>query len=56
LRYKYEFAPLSNIYLIYSKGGDVSLDNENNDFLNLFEDAWSNPTNEAISLKIRLKY
>ena len=56
LRYKYEFAPLSNIYLIYSKGGDVSLDNENNDFLNLFEDAWSNPTNEAISIKIRLKY
>lgn len=56
LRYKYEFAPLSNIYIIYSRGGDISIDDTDNNFSSLFQDAWSNPSNEVISIKIRLKF
>jgi hypothetical protein len=56
LRYKYEFAPLSNIYLVYSRGGNVDLEDEDEAYSGLFQDAWSNPSNEIVSIKIRLKY
>lgn len=56
LRYKYEFAPLSNVYLVYSRGGNIDLEDQDDAYSNLFQEAWSNPSNEIISIKIRLKY
>ena len=56
LRYKYEFAPLSNIYVVYSRGGNVDLEDQDEAYSNLFQDAWNDPSNEIISVKVRLKY
>ena len=56
VRYKYEIAPLSYIYLVYTKGGRVFEDNVTRDTSQIFKDPWENPDNEIFSLKIRLKF
>ena len=55
IRYKYEIAPLSNIYLVYTKGGSVLDDESEKSTSELFKDPWNNPENEILSLKFRLK-
>ena len=56
IRYKYEIAPLSNIYLVYTKGGDMYEDDDQMNMSDIFEQPWENPSNEIFSLKFRLKY
>ena len=56
IRYRYEIAPLSNIYLVYTKGGNVYEEDDDRSFSNILKDPWKNPDNEIISLKFRLKY
>jgi hypothetical protein len=56
VRYKYEIAPLSYLYLVYSKGG-TSYD-EDGDYSKseIFNQPWNNPSDEVYSIKFRLKY
>ena len=56
IRYKYEIAPLSYIYLVYTKGGRVFEDNNERNTSQVFKDPWQNPDNEILSIKFRLKY
>jgi len=56
IRYKYEIAPLSYIYLVYTKGGRVYDDENERNTSDVFKDPWENPDNEIFSLKFRLKY
>jgi len=56
VRYKYEIAPLSYIYLVYTKGGSVYDDENEKNTSSIFKDPWQNPDNEIFSLKFRLKY
>ena len=56
LRYKYELAPLSYLYLVYSKGGRNYDDDENLSRSEIFEQPWNNPSDEVYSIKFRLKY
>ena len=56
IRYKYEIAPLSNIYLVYTKGGDMYEDDDQMNMSDIFQQPWENPSNEIFSLKFRLKY
>ena len=56
VRYKYEIAPLSYIYLVYTKGGRVYDDENERNTSDVFKDPWENPDNEIFSLKFRLKY
>ena len=56
VRYKYEIAPLSYIYLVYTKGGRVYDDESERNTSDVFKDPWENPDNEIFSLKFRLKY
>ena len=56
VRYKYEIAPLSYIYLVYTKGGRVFDDENEKNTSDIFKDPWRNPSNEIFSLKFRLKY
>lgn len=56
VRYKYEIAPLSYIYLVYTKGGRVYDDENERNTSDVFKDPWKNPDNEIFSLKFRLKY
>ena len=56
VRYKYEIAPLSYIYLVYTKGGSVFEDNITRETSKIFKDPWKDPDNEIFSIKFRLKY
>ena len=56
IRYKYEIAPLSNIYIVYTRGGEVYEEDDERSFSDIFSDPWKNPDNEIFSLKIRLKF
>jgi len=56
IRYKYEIAPLSNIYVVYTKGGNVYEEEDERSFSSIFRDPWENPDNEIFSLKVRLKF
>ena len=56
IRYKYELAPLSYLYLVYSKGGRNYDEDENLSRSEIFEQPWNNPSDEVYSIKFRLKY
>ena len=56
VRYKYEMAPLSYIYLVYTKGGRVYDDENERNTSDVFKDPWENPDNEIFSLKFRFKF
>ena len=56
IRYKYEIAPLSYIYAVYTKGGRVYDDENERNTSKVFKDPWDNPDNEIFSLKFRLKF
>jgi len=56
VRYKYEIAPLSYLYLVYSKGGTSYGEDEDYSKSEIFNQPWSNPSDEVYSIKFRLKY
>ena len=56
IRYKYEIAPLSYIYIVYTKGGRIFDDENEKNTSKIFKDPWENPDNEIFSLKFRLKF
>ena len=56
IRYKYEIASLSYIYLVYSKGGSNFEEDENYSKSEIFNQSWNNPSDEVYSIKFRLKY
>ncbi|WP_196140830.1 DUF5916 domain-containing protein [Aliikangiella sp. G2MR2-5] len=55
LRYRYELAPLSNIYLVYSRGGSAFF--EDSDSLNsLFQPGWNEKVGDNFLVKIRYQF
>ena len=55
LRYKYEIAPLSNIYLVYTRGGSAFFDDEA-DNSTIFSDTWERPEGNRFAAKIRYRF
>ena len=56
VRYKYEIAPLSYLYLVYSKGGTSYDEDEDYSKSEIYNQPWNNPSDEVYSIKFRLKY
>ena len=56
IRYKYELAPLSYLFLVYSKGGRIYDEEDDRSQSELFREPWKNPSDELFSIKFRLKY
>ena len=57
IRYKYEFSPLSNLYVVYSRGGKLTKAfNQQDDFQDIYSDAWTNETLDKFIIKLRLKF
>ena len=56
IRYKYELAPLSYLFLVYSKGGRIYEEEDDRSQSELFKEPWKNPSDELFSIKFRLKY
>ena len=56
LRYKYEIAPLSYLFVVYSKGGDDYEDETDRGTSSILKSPWENPSDELFSIKFRLKF
>lgn len=56
VRYKYEIAPLSYLYVVYSKGGSVYDEDDYKNTSQIFKDPWEEASDEVLSIKLRLKY
>ena len=55
IRYRYEIAPLSNVYLVYSRGGSTNI-NEDKPFSSLFSPGWDKRDGDNLSLKVRYQF
>ena len=55
IRYKYEFSPLSNLYVVYTRGGKSS-GLLSNSFERLYANAWNEQTLDKFIVKIRYKF
>jgi len=55
IRYRYEIAPLSNVYLVYSRGGSTNL-SEDKPFSSLFSPGWDKRDGDNLSLKVRYQF
>ncbi len=55
IRYRYEIAPLSNVYVVYSRGGQIFEENSNS-LGNLFTPGLSNVTGNNFLVKVRYKF
>jgi len=59
IRYKYEFAPLSDFYLVYNRGSNLNLSGEKylgDDFGGLLSDSLSQKDVDLILMKIRYRF
>lgn len=55
IRYRYEISPLSNIYVVYSRGGSYYRENEGSLF-NLANEGWDNVDSDNFLVKVRYKF
>ena len=58
IRYKYEFSPLSDLFIVYSRGGKVALGatDKSGDFGDLMTEAFEDRDAERILMKIRYRF
>jgi len=56
VRYRYEIMPLSYLYLVYSKGGRISLQDEEDDLFSLYRRPWNSPEKENFTVKLRYRF
>ena len=56
IRYRYEIQPLSDIFLVYSRGGLWADDDISGGPWNLFQNGWDEVDAEQIIAKIRLRF
>jgi hypothetical protein len=55
-RYRYELGPLSDLYLVYSRGGNVSREDDGAALGSLFSQAVREPTASQLLLKLRYRF
>ena len=56
IRYRYRIAPLSDFYLVYTRGGVGGDDMNTEGAWDLFNNAWDDVSSEQILAKIRLRF
>ena len=56
LHYRYEIAPLSNIYLVYSRGGTQNITGEVDSFSSLFTPGWDKRDGDNLIFKRRYQF
>ena len=56
VRYRYEIMPLSYLYIVYSKGGRVSMQDDEDGLFSLYRRPWNSPEKENFTVKIRYRF
>jgi hypothetical protein len=56
IRYRYEFKPLSELFVVYSRGGDVAYDTMDTGFGEQLRRSWTNKTAHQLMMKVRYQF
>ena len=56
IRYRYQLAPLSDVFLVYSRGGNFGSDDGDEGPESLLQDGWSQVQVESVIAKIRYRF
>jgi len=56
IRYKYEIAPLSDLYIVYNQGGSIYEEDINSNSASIIQDSWKNPSGKIFAIKLRLRF
>ena len=56
VRYRYEIMPLSYLYIVYSKGGRVSMQDDEDGLFSLYRRSWDSPEKENFTVKLRYRF
>lgn len=56
LRYRWELAPLSDLFVVYTKQGDQDLDLDRVSFPDLASQAWNDPLIDLLVVKLRYRF
>lgn len=54
-RYRWEIAPLSDLFIVYTRGSNLPRDNFSS-FPNLIEDSWNEPIVDTLSFRLRYRF
>ena len=55
-RYRWEIAPLSDIFLVYTRQADLRTALDDETFSDLFDSAWQDPLADVFVLKFRYRF
>ena len=55
LRYKWNIAPLSHLFVVYTRGGTTQFGGQE-EFSNMFEDSFNKPSKEQLIVKLRYRF
>ncbi|MBT7538828.1 MAG: hypothetical protein HN683_05780, partial [Gammaproteobacteria bacterium] len=56
LRYRWEIAPLSDLFIVYIRGADKGLGLQDNSFSDIFQAGWEDPTADTFIVKLRYRF
>jgi hypothetical protein len=56
IRYRYELAPLSDLYVVYARGGELFALGQTLDMQDLWTDSLDNPTADRFFIKLRYRF
>ena len=56
IRYRWEFAPQSDFYVVYGRGGFVELQDDRSDFGELLDEALSLRDSDQLLVKVRKRF
>lgn len=56
VRYRWQIAPLSDLFVVYNRGGSMPGASTDLGFSELFSDAFDKPQREAILVKLRYRF
>lgn len=55
LRYRWEIAPLSDLFIVYTRQADRAALLRDEDFTDVFQDAWDDPLVDTVVVKLRYR-
>ncbi len=55
-RYRWEIAPLSDLFLVYSRQADITQKLGDEDFADVFSDSWDAPLADTLVMKLRYRF
>ena len=55
-RYRWEFAPLSDVFLVYTRQADLGAALGDDSFSDVFDNGWHEPLGDILVFKIRYRF